>query len=314
MKRANAEVLVGASIFFALFILVAGVLWLKDASLTGKMVEYTVLFSNVGSLQKGDPVNVNGVKRGHIGSMYLRGEKVAVNIKIEKGLAITDSSKIIVQNIGLMGERAIGIQLSGKGSDLKPNTAQDTTFINGQFDSGIAEAMGMMGNVLADVEVLLGNVGNLYAQTVGDTEFVSLFGKLSERLDTITFEVENLVSTNKHQINQSVRNIHGLTVDIKQLLDSNGTHVDTILANGSLLTQQALALTGRVDSISISIKQMVDDIQNGEGSLGQLLKDEVFYTELKTMASELDTLLRDINDDGLKLRLKLGFGRKKDRN
>ncbi|MFP4416913.1 MAG: MlaD family protein [Chitinivibrionales bacterium] len=314
MKRANAELLVGASIFFALFILIAGVMWLKEASLASKMVEYTVLFPNVGALQKGDPVNVNGVKRGHVGSMYLRDEVVAVILKVEKSVGLTDSSNVVVQNVGLMGERAVGIQISGKGKRLSPNSSQDTTFMYGRFDSGIAEAMGMLGNVLADVEVLLGNVSTMFEQTIGDTQFVTLFSDLSGRLDTITFEVEDLINQNKHQINRSVDNIHTVTTDVKKLITYNSSHIDTIMANGSLLTQQALTLTGRIDSISVSLKDMVDKIQNGEGSLGQLLQDEVFYTKLKTMTSELDTLLTEVNEDGLKLRIKLGFGRKKNRN
>jgi len=63
---------------------------------------------------------------------------------------LTDSSKITVQNIGLMGERMVGVQLSGKGALCKPNGKgkNGTTYINGYFDTGIAEAMGMVGTVL----------------------------------------------------------------------------------------------------------------------------------------------------------------------
>lgn len=64
MKKTNMDLVVGGSIIIAIVILVAGVLWLKEVSITSKMVSYTVLFTNVGALQVGDPVMVNGVNKG----------------------------------------------------------------------------------------------------------------------------------------------------------------------------------------------------------------------------------------------------------
>jgi len=60
VKKSSMDLVVGASILLALFILIAGVLWLKEVSITRRMVSYTVLFPNIGALQGGDGVMVNG--------------------------------------------------------------------------------------------------------------------------------------------------------------------------------------------------------------------------------------------------------------
>jgi len=85
------ELVVGGTILIALFILIAGVLWLKSTAITSTMVNYTILFPNVGTLQLGDPVVVNGVKKGKVHSIGLCGSKVAVLIKLEKDIVLTDS-------------------------------------------------------------------------------------------------------------------------------------------------------------------------------------------------------------------------------
>ncbi|MBD3392350.1 MAG: MCE family protein [Chitinivibrionales bacterium] len=311
MKKKNQELLVGASIFIALFILIAGVMWLKEVSVTHKLVEYTVVFPNVGVLQPGDPVTVNGIKRGTIARMYLHKSKVAAVISLDRSVTLTDSCTITVQNIGLMGERMIGIQLSENGTPYKPSQKGRETYIDGEFDSGIAEAMGMLGRVLTDVQDLISAVQRIVDETVGDTGFVDFFNNLVARLDTVTYLVEALVVENKPGLQRAITNLQLVTDDVKSLLDENTGNVENILANGSELTEQALAITANVDSIAASIKSMLADIERGEGTIGMLVEDEEFSKNIRKSIEDLDTLIGEIQEDGLKLRVKLGF--RKDR-
>ena len=299
------EIIVGGTILIAAIILIAGVLWLKGAMVTGKMVEYTVLFPNIGTLQLGDPVMVNGVKKGNVGNMYLYGPKVAVDIKLDNDVPLTDSSRITVQNIGLMGERMVGVQLSGKGALYKPNGKGKSkiTYINGYFDTGIAEAMGMVGTVLGDVRVLVRNVSLIVDSTVGDTVFFRKFRRIVSRLDTVTSMAENLIGNNRPAINRSIANIETMTSDVNALLDTNKPHINTILANGAELSSRGATVAGKIDSLSRNIQTMINRINNGEGSIGLLLKDEQFYHDLKKSIGDLDTLLSEVNRKGLKLNI-----------
>jgi phospholipid/cholesterol/gamma-HCH transport system substrate-binding protein len=305
VKKNKMELIVGGTILIAAIILIAGVLWLKGAMVTGKLVEYTVLFPNVGTLNLGDPVMVNGVKKGNVNKVYLYGPKVAVDIKMEKDVPLTDSSKITVQNIGLMGERMVGVQLSGKGARSKPNGKgkNETTYINGYFDTGIAEAMGMVGTVLGDVRELVKNVSLIVDSTVGDTVFFRKFRRIVSRLDTVTNMAEDLIGKNRPSINRSMANIERVTSDVNALLDTNKPRINTILANGAELSVRGVSVAGKIDSLSRSIQTMINRINNGEGSIGLLLKDEKFYYDLKKSIGDLDTLLGEVNRKGLKLNI-----------
>jgi phospholipid/cholesterol/gamma-HCH transport system substrate-binding protein len=307
VKKNNMEFTVGGFILVALFILIAGVLWLKSSTLTRAMVEYTVLFPNVGSLQQGDPVQVNGVRKGVVGKLDLTGSRVAVVIKIDKDVQLTDSSTITVQNIGLMGERTIGVQLSEHGKPLHPSTKKNITYINGKFDTGIAEAMGMIGSVLGDARALLANVSSIVDSTVGDSAFYSSFHHIVGRLDTVSRLAQTLVRDNKGKIDQSLTNVKTVTTDIKDLLDSNKAQINSMVANGNALTARAVAIVGTVDTITTSLQTMVKKVERGEGSLGALMTDEQFYKDLKKSVADLQSLVSDVQQDGLKLRIKFGF-------
>lgn len=311
MKKNNMDLIVGGSILLSIVILFAGVLWLKGTSVSQKQVFHAALFSNVGTLQVGDPVMVNGVTKGDVASILLRGNGVAVILRLDKMISLTDSSTVTIQNIGLMGERGVGISISPKGAIVTPITKTDTTFLSGNFDTGIAEAMGMLGTVLGEVQNLVINVSSILENTVGDTSFFSTFSSIVHRLDTITSGVQTLIKVSEPKLNSSLNNINTITKDLKGLLDKNSDHFSSIVANGDSLTSYALDIASRVDSLAVSVQGIVDGIGNGEGTLGLLVKDDKFFYDIKKTVNNLDTLVTQVQDDALKLRVKLGFGRKR---
>ena len=299
------ELIVGGTILIALFILIAGVLWLKAAMVTSKMVQYTIGFPNIGTLQMGDPVMVNGVKKGTVAGISLQGIRVAVLIDLDKEVQLTDASQITVQNIGLMGERMVGIQLNGGGKAYKPNgkKGEPVTVIPGGFDAGIGEAMAMIGAVLGDVKVLVKNVGGIIDSTVGDSSFIIQFKHIVSRLETVTNLAEKLIVENRPSIDRSVSAIEKLTGDVNKLVDSNKTRVTSLVSNADGLSARAVVIAATVDSLTRTLGSMVDRINRGEGSAGLLLKDESFYHDLKKTVVDLDSFVNVANRKGVKLEI-----------
>ncbi len=299
MKKNKMELIVGGTIFIALFILIAGVLWLKGALVTNKMVQYTVLFPDVGTLQQGDPVLVNGVKKGLVSTISLRGVRVAVTINLDREVTLTDVSRITVQNIGIMGERMVGIRLSAEtGKPIKPNgkNKNEVTYIEGYFDTGIAEAMGLIGTVLADVQVLVKNVARIVDGTVGDTAFSGQLKRIVSRLEIVVNMTEGLLADNRPSIDRSIAALEKITVDVAGLIDTNKQRINNLVADGSALGSKAVSIAGTIDSLSLILGQIVTRINNGEGTVGLVLKDDKFYYDLKKAIVDLDTFITVANN------------------
>lgn len=307
VRRTNSDFIVGGAIFISLFVLIAGVLWLKEVSVTRKMIEYTILFSNIGTLQNGDPVNVNGVKKGSVANIWIdkASAKAAVTIKLDAEVNFTDSCKVIVQNIGLMGERTVSIHLSTKGKAHKPDTKNNIVFIKGYFDSGIAEAMGLVGTVLEEVLAVVDTVKEIIHMTVGDESFVTSFNTIVTRIDSIVLMVNNLIADNSKGIKSSIDNIHIVTNDIKKLIRLNKENVNDIVDNGKELTVSALVISQRLDSVVISVNNIVTGIEDGKGSVGVLMNETGLVDDARTTLGAVDSLVKSINEDALKLRLKI---------
>lgn len=303
------DLMVGGAILISLFILVAGVLWLKEVSITRRMASYTALFPNVGALQIGDPVKINGVKLGSVGDIKLHGTRVKVVMRIDRSVTLTDKAVATVQNIGLMGERNIMVQLSDQGQVYPPDNRRDKSapVLEGYFDSGIAEAMGMVGTVLSEVRVVVRNVESVLNSTVADSTFLVFFRTVVGRLDTVSAIVENLATANAGRLDESVANVHAITGDIRRLLDQNRDNFNALVANGTQLSQQAVRIASDVESLTVSMGEMVSAIERGEGTLGMLVEDDDFSRDLKETLGKVDTLASEVQEKGLKLRIRLGF-------
>jgi len=312
VKRVNVDLAVGASILAALFILVAGLIWLKEMSVASQMVNYMVIFPEVGTLQVGDPVYVNGVKKGTVRSIELRGTEVGSILNLDKKINLTDSVRVSVVNVGLLGERGIGINLSSAGNRVNYIApGRDTTFIRGRFDTGISEAMGMLGTVLSEVETLVEGVTDVIYATIGDSAFIVQFHTLVERLDTTLVVANRLLKRNEPVLNATLSDLRVVSKDLRALIDRNTAGIDGLVADGGQLMTKGIVLVEQADSLVADVKAMLRKIEDGEGSLGKLYKDEDFYQEIKDIVRSLDTLVNEVQDDALKLRVRLGFGKKK---
>lgn len=311
MKKANVDLIVGASILFSLIILITGVLWLKEVSVSRKLVAYAVLFPNVGTLQAGDPVMVNGIPKGSVKNLDIRNNMVMTVFDLDRNIRLTDSCQVTVQNIGLMGERGVGITLVSAGTTVPPVRGKDTTYLKGYFDTGIAEAMGMVGTVLSEVRVLAGNVSRIIDQTVGAPSFSQTFTVLLSRLDTITSTGQSIIVDNEPKLDSIVKQVKYLTTELNVIVKSSKTRINNIISNGDTLLENAVTISNGADSLIRSVKLMIDKIDNSDGTLNMLIKDKQFYTDLKKSVANLDTLINDVQDNALKLRVKIGFGKQK---
>ena len=144
-KNSSLYFVVGLVVLLAIVILVFGMLFLNDKDPRTKYNTFYLRFPQVSTLALDDPVKVNGVKLGKVETIELSGHRVTVKIQLRTDVKIPKDSEIRVQNIGIMGERQIGMILGDKEEYFNPN---DT--IQGQFDAGIAEALG-----LAELDVAL---------------------------------------------------------------------------------------------------------------------------------------------------------------
>jgi phospholipid/cholesterol/gamma-HCH transport system substrate-binding protein len=252
----------------------------------------------VSTLVLDDPVKVNGVKLGKVEAIELSGHRVVVTIRLRTDVKIPKDSEIRVQNIGIMGERQIGIILGDQTDYFAPG---DT--ITGQFDAGIAEAIGLAGELCDSTKVLLESVKHALNQTIVNPEFQERFKTLLVKAETLEDRAITMLNTTDPQLKKSLQGLNQVVVKVNDLLDGVKPPIDNMFANTDKVMGNADKLIGELEGVTNHLDELIVKVQtkidSKDNTVGILLNDRTLHDDLVKTVHSADSLVRVILHDGL---------------
>ncbi|HHX14623.1 MAG TPA: MCE family protein [Fibrobacter sp.] len=293
-KNTSLYFAVGLVVLLAVVILVFGMFFLNDKDPRETFNTFHLRFTQVSTLVLDDPVKVNGVKLGKVESIKLSGHRVVVSIRLRTDVKIPKDSEVRVQNIGIMGERQIGMILGDSIIYFNPG---DT--IDGQFDAGIAEAIGLAGEVFDSTKVLIESVKVVLNSTIASPEFETQFKTILAKAEDIEDRLILIVKHTDPQLKKSLASLNEATVKVNALLDNVEEPINTLFANSNGLIKNADNLVGDLDKVTKHLAALTEKLQAKDNTVGLLLNDRVLYDDLITTVHSADSLFRIILQDGL---------------
>ncbi|MCQ2107285.1 MAG: MlaD family protein [Fibrobacter sp.] len=295
---------VGLVVILAVIILVFGVFFLNEKDPRETYNTFYLRFTQVSTLVLDDPVKVNGVKLGKVENIELSGHRVVVTVRLRTDVKIPKDSEIRVQNIGIMGERQIGMILGDSAEYFAPN---DT--INGQFDAGIAEAIGLAGEVCDSTKVLLESVKQALNQTIVNPDFQERFKTLLVKAENLEDRLMTMLNTTDPKLKKSLDGLNQVTVKVNELIDGVKSPVDNLFANTEKLMGNADNLVGELEGVTKHLDELLSKVQNKinskDNTAGLLLNDRALHDDLIKTVHSADSLFRVILKDGLDINVDL---------
>ncbi|MCQ2123400.1 MAG: MlaD family protein [Fibrobacter sp.] len=295
---------VGLVVILAVIILVFGVFFLNEKDPRETYNTFYLRFTQVSTLVLDDPVKVNGVKLGKVENIELSGHRVVVTVRLRTDVKIPKDSEIRVQNIGIMGERQIGMILGDSAEYFAPN---DT--INGQFDAGIAEAIGLAGEVCDSTKVLLESVKQALNQTIVNPDFQERFKTLLVKAENLEDRLMTMLNTTDPKLKKSLDGLNQVTVKVNELIDGVKSPVDNLFANTEKLMGNADKLVGELEGVTKHLDELLAKVQNKinskDNTAGLLLNDRALHDDLIKTVHSADSLFRVILKDGLDINVDL---------
>jgi phospholipid/cholesterol/gamma-HCH transport system substrate-binding protein len=286
MAIRSTEFKVGLTVLLALALLAWGIVWVKGYQYGREVVRYEVYFDNVGALSTGDPVAVSGVTKGKVVGLSLDQGQVLVTVELDKSISLRSDAIFSVKNIGLMGERYIEIY-PGR-SELPLATDVPTV---GQFDTGIPEVMGMMGQMITEVRDLVG----LFSTSMqgAPESFRRADSTVVDLRETARILVE-LLTDNRQRIENAAKDMESSAHTLRSTFDRKSAQFDSTVDRISIASERMVVAAAKFDSLSDQLRALANQVDAGEGTLGALVQDPSLYDDLKRAASEIDALVADI--------------------
>jgi phospholipid/cholesterol/gamma-HCH transport system substrate-binding protein len=284
MKNISVELKVGSAVIVAAIILFFGIVWVKDYKFNVERYEYSVLFPNIGSLEVGDPVSVLGVKKGEVKSIELSGNDVLVGFNLTRDVELKDDAKFTVMNIGLMGERFINIVPGVSSEPLDISRP-----VHGFYDTGIPEVMGMMGAAIDEIRHLIA----VLEGTVGTPAATASIKDIIDNMQSISSDLKALTGENREKMAKAIDDLAVSSAMMKDFVNRNEGKLQGTVDNLDKVTDNFASISGRIDTLSQSIQNLVADLESGQGTLGRAIKEDSLYNSLMKAATDLDSLLTD---------------------
>jgi phospholipid/cholesterol/gamma-HCH transport system substrate-binding protein len=251
-----------------------------------------------------DPVRVNGILVGYIGSIKLSGSRdpkrtVEIDMVIQQKYLdqIPEDSKSAISAANLLGSKYVNITKGTHPKHVEPGgeiaslQLQDIPQILAQSSNLLTQFQTILGRadgLLAIVENGQGNIGKLIKD---DT--------LYNRLNSTAGEVEQLVKDVKNSNGTISHLLYDDTLynDIRKPIQ----RMDDMLAQvqqGKGTLGKALNDPQAYDEARATIaeaKKMLDNLNAGKGTAGKLLNDDEIYKQLTLISQKVNTAIDKVN-------------------
>ncbi len=300
MTNRKNNIVVGLFVILSLVILLFGVYFLKETMPGRKSDTFFVLFDQVSTLQDGDPVKVNGVKMGKVQGIELQGNRVKVGLKLDRGVRLPKDSEVRIQNIGLMGERQIGILL-GRSAEYFPIGAS----LEGKLDAGIAEAMGVAGEVFVQSETMVKQLQSVMDSTVGKPQFVATFNDVMAQTQDLSHRLNAFLVEVNPKVKHSLNNLEEASSRVHILLRDQEIPVKNIIQNGQEVSSKLRDVVDKADHVADEMNRLLAKVNSSNSTVGAMLNDSTFYLELRSTMTSADSLFRHIDKKGLDVNVNL---------
>jgi len=246
------------------------------------------VYPDVGGLQPGTPVSINGFNVGKVNDIRFMDAKgnLLVTFTVSSDFMFSKNSPAVLFDSGILGGKGLRIlplfddaPLAKNGDTLTTNTQPGlaelaeqkfTPFLQ-KFESAVSGA----DSVLVNVNEVLDE------KTKKDLRgAISGLSTLINNLQGSATELNKILKNNGGKLDSSLNNFQALTANFSKLADS---------LNNSGLPKTLRSLESTVSNLD----NLMAKIENGDGTLGKLMNDEELYGNLNNASRELDLLLQD---------------------
>ncbi len=276
------EVKIGLTGVIALVILFLGINFLKGINLFNNSNIYYIQFNNAKGLSKSSNVFADGYKVGIVSDIiydYDNPGKVLIQISTDDELRIPKGSSAILDEAMLGGCTLNMLLATNLTEAYQPGDTIQGSDSNGLMDKA-SEVIPQVEQVLAKVDTLLVTLNKLAA---------------SPNLPNILQNTEQLTAN----LNQSSADLHKLLAnDIPTITNTfNEAGKNMVELTDKLNQLDIQATMNNVNTTIGNVKNMVQQMQSSNGSLGLLMNDQALYHNLNNTVQSANKLLIDLKSN-----------------
>lgn len=310
MSQAIKNFLIGIFVIAACIFIVSIVLFLHPSVGDGKKILY-VRFSTVNQISIGTRVLFAGLPVGEVVSIeeifHAREQPTdaegqvyfyQLTLRVDSSVEVYNTDEIDIQTTGLLGEKSIAIIPKAPPPGVKPILITNQP-IYANSEDPIQHTIREVGNLAKKVGHTIDTVQDWIIDNKDNISFaIRSFGCAMDQVDVAISDLneqriidEIKVATQNFSL--SMLKIHNAMQQMEN--DDVFKNVGVVMDN--------------LKNASHSVDLITQEIAEGKGTVGRLIKSDEMYLRMTSLMSKADTLMNDINHYGLLFHLNKSWQR-----
>ncbi len=285
MEYKSLEIRVGFTVFVASLILIVGLMWFQGFKVGRGTYQIHAAFPMVGGIGPGDKVNLNGVEMGSVKRVQLRERDVLLTMDISRRARIPDDSRIVLQTVGIMGERIITVLLGTSEKFLEPGAT-----MQGVYEPGITEALAFLGNIMDDLTELTKDMQKIAGTLTQGNKLKGIVDNLAE----ISGRLRALIERDAPGFESGVQSFRRSAETMDKLLARNEGNIDTLMTSFAEASKDFPELVKRMRAVTDELAEITNSLQKNDNTLGALMSDRALMDKLEKAVKDLDDLVTDV--------------------
>ena len=315
------EVKIGILALVAILLAFWGFKFIQGSNLFSSSQVFYVEYSDVAGLTVGTPVQISGVSVGSVKNIQLDQQKklVIVTLEVKKNVNVPQETRAYITTVSLLGEKAVVLEYD-RPCFGEEDCAENETYLKGASKGILASFLGTDPDAdpAEGLKSQIGEAVDSLQWTLFSEDSDNPIARASRDLAT-TMEnlrgtsnrLDQILAANSRDINQTFDNLASLS----RTLNENEQAIANILQNADSLTENLsgleleesvaefnktiTSLRGTLDEANQAIggvSAVMQDVQNGRGTLGKLLTSDDIYNQLNDATLSADTLFSDLQE------------------
>ena len=277
--KIKREVKIGLYSIVILLASWAGIRFLSGIDVLGRSDMYYAYYDQTPGLETASSVVIRGVKVGQVARVEIdpkQPDKVKVTFSVSSAYDLPVDSKAKICTQGLMSGKVVEI-VFGTSQEILKNGAE-------MASEGETDLMATVGAEVVDVKDKL--------------------AELMDNLNTTVLALNGVLESNGTNITKAVGSLKNILTELEKSnivgnIESSTSRLDSIMVNVDKLVAD-LEQRQVVESIATTVSNLnavILEINNPEGTLGNLLNNKELYSNLAQASANLEALLGDLKQN-----------------
>lgn len=268
--------------------------FLRGEDIFNREIELTASYDNVEGLVPSAPVYIKGYKAGKVVEVEYDKEKQIFDVvcSIKKEFMIPVDSRMTIYSVDIMGGKGVKIDLGSSAEYVEDGDRLEPAFEAGLMDglsAGIGPLIDKVGNTLDSLCVTVAGINSIL-----DDANKSRISSTLKHLDATMADVRAIASEvngKSDELNLFIDNLAALSeklAPVMEQVDSTMTSVTSVVNKID---------RSDIEGVIESFNSLLKKIDDPEGTVGKLIVDGSVYNSLDSLLSDIDSLVRKIEEN-----------------